>query len=285
MKQPCLSQTCTWSSPVCTVLCSFHSGRHRSRPSGRACVNESACSSVSQNHSVTGFPLHSTNVMSETSGQIQTQRLQQCVEGQLTFNDSPGIQSSSDPLPSSLDHRVAANHGKWSAFLRRNTNRDGCFYFNPCPTWESWERVCFKGFVFSDKVFVFLRDQQFEDNVCCFIEPSWCRTNTLSHRNHLNTCMRFGNCIFFFLPRTKAVRNAAQGKHPMINNRHTGAACCGFFILVLAQHTTALPGLGFEQQSCHFKANPLTTEAQPFDFASQGVNRKMIFKYPDHSTN
>lgn len=143
MKQPCLSQTCTWSSPVCTVLCSFHSGRHRSRPSGRACVNESACSSVSQNHSVTGFPLHSTNVMSETSGQIQTQRLQQCVEGQLTFNDSPGIQSSSDPLPSSLDHRVAANHGKWSAFLHRNTKRDGCFYFNLCPTWESWERVCF----------------------------------------------------------------------------------------------------------------------------------------------
>lgn len=47
----------TWSSPVCTVLCSSRSGRRRSRLWGRACATESACSSVSQNHNATGFPL------------------------------------------------------------------------------------------------------------------------------------------------------------------------------------------------------------------------------------
>lgn len=47
----------TWSSPVCTALCSFHSGRRRLRLWGRACGNESACSSVSQSHSAIGFPL------------------------------------------------------------------------------------------------------------------------------------------------------------------------------------------------------------------------------------
>ena len=47
----------TWSSPVCTELCSSHSGRRRSRLSGRACVSESACSSISQSHNATGSPL------------------------------------------------------------------------------------------------------------------------------------------------------------------------------------------------------------------------------------
>lgn len=51
------ARTRTWSSLGCTGLCSFHSERHRSHLWGRACATESACSSVWQSHSVTGFPL------------------------------------------------------------------------------------------------------------------------------------------------------------------------------------------------------------------------------------
>lgn len=65
----------TWSSPVCTALCSFHSGRRRLRLWGRACGNESACSSVSQSHSAIGFPLRKEICIINFINQVKTCKL------------------------------------------------------------------------------------------------------------------------------------------------------------------------------------------------------------------
>lgn len=64
----------TWSSPVCSVLCSFHSGHRRSRLWDRACAIESACSSVSQSHNATGSPL--TKGLNKSDYGIQTALIQ-----------------------------------------------------------------------------------------------------------------------------------------------------------------------------------------------------------------
>lgn len=117
----------TWSFPGCSLLCSFRSARHRSRPWGRACASGSACSLASQSRSETGSPLEGQEGTKWNAAawgvQCSKWALKKKLDfGRRTFNDSPGIQPPPHPLAPSLHHRVAADHGERRALLGTNRN-------------------------------------------------------------------------------------------------------------------------------------------------------------------
>lgn len=60
----------------------------------------------------------------------------------LTFDDAPRVQTTSHPLPSGFHHDVAADDGKWNAFLIvKNNYKDfnvRWFWFWNKKGWETW---------------------------------------------------------------------------------------------------------------------------------------------------